>query len=362
MQTLEILKDATFKILTARGTGSGFYLKEENLILTNHHVVEGFQEVAVEDDDKNRILGRVILTNPDMDIAILRLAKKLEVEHGISIDDTLIPSRQQKVFALGYPFGMPFTITEGIVSNPEQHMNGKHFVQTDAAINPGNSGGPLVTQDGKLVGINSSKFNNADNVGFAIPTKAVKEAIDSVKKNEEDKFSLQCPSCGNLSYEVKEFCDNCGATLQKDVFDVLALTEFSQFIEDSLAELDVNPVLTRAGHEFWEFHQGSSLIRVFVMDRNYLYLTSPINNLPKQNLEELYKYLISSDQGEFNLGVYKNTIFVSYRIHMTDIFKDDDTKADIKNKIKALALKADELDDFFVDEYNCTMSTYARNV
>ena len=133
-------------------------------------------------------------------------------------------------------------------------------------------------------------------------------------------------------------------------------------MEDTIQKLDINPVLTRAGHEFWEFHQGSSLIRIFVRGGNYLYLTSPMNTLPNKNLESLFEYLVSSDQGEFSLGVQDNTIYISYRIHMSDIFKNDASKSDIKEKIKALILKADELDDFFVDEYGCSMSTYSRVV
>ena len=360
MQTLDNLKNATFKILTSTGTGSGFYIKNEDLIITNHHVVQGNRTVAVEDDDQNRVLAKVIMTNPDTDIAILKTEVPLDIEHSFIINVTLAVLSQQKVYALGYPFGMPFTITEGIVSNPEQHMNGKHFVQTDAAINPGNSGGPLVTQDGTLVGINSSKFTNADNMGFAIPFSQVMLAIEIAKTNIEGKFSLQCSSCHNISFDPMDYCNHCGATLPKDVFESSALTDLGAFVEDSLQNLGVDPVLTRAGYERWTFHQGSSQIRIFVFNHDYLYFTSPLNNLPKDNLLELYTYLISSDHTPFNLGIYNNSIFIYYRIHITDVFKDEESKNDIKNKIKELALKADDMDDFLVDEYNCPMSTYAK--
>ena len=360
MQSLENLKNITFKILTSGGTGTGFYIAESDIVLTNHHVIKGCKEVAIEDDEKNRLHAKVILTNPDVDIAILKVDKKFDNAASFSLDANLELARQQKVFALGFPFGMPFTITEGIVSNPKQHMDGKYFVQTDAAINPGNSGGPLVTESGKLIGINSSKFSNADNVGFAIPLETVNEVIEAVKENEKFEFSLQCSSCSSLSYEALDFCNNCGNTLPKDVFDDIQLNEFSVFMEDTIKQLDINPVLTRAGHEFWEFHQGSSLIRIFVRGGSYLYLTSPLNNLPNKGLEELFEYLVASDQGEFSLGIQQNTIYISYRIHISDIFKNDESKADVKDKIKALILRADELDDFFVNEYGCTMSTYAK--
>lgn len=362
MQNLERFKNATFKVLTSSGTGSCLYIHDQDIIVTNHHVIEGFKEVAIEDDRKNRMHAKVILTNPDLDIAVLKTETKLNIANTITLEPNLILSRQQQVYALGYPFGMPFTITSGIVSNPQQHRDGKYFVQTDAAINPGNSGGPLVTHDGKLAGINSSKFNNADNVGFAIPISVIKDVIDRVKENTSFDFSLQCSSCSGLSYEAQEYCANCGATLDKNVFEEVKLGEFSVFIEEALTQLDINPVLTRAGFEFWEFHQGSSLIRIFVMNKNYLYVTSPINNLPKKNLGGLYEYLVASDLGAFSLGIYQNQIFVSYRLHMSDLFKEETTKNSIKTKIKELAIKADELDDFFVEKYHCTISTHARKV
>lgn len=360
MHTLDTLKNATFKILTSSSTGSGFYFKNEDIIITNHHVVQGYKKVAIEDDNQNRIIANVIMINPDIDIAVLKPEKALEIEPSFSINDSLVIATRQKVYALGYPFGMPFTITEGIISNPEQHMNGKHFVQTDAAINPGNSGGPLVTEEGFLVGINSSKFNNADNMGFAIPTKEITAALESIKSNTANQFSLQCLSCHALSYEAIEYCNNCGSQLSKDEFIEEELGELSTFIESAILELGINPILTRAGYEYWNFHKGSSEIRIFIYQRDYLYITSPINNIPKQNLLDLYTYLISSNPIPFSFGIYQNTIFLSYRVHISDIFKDDDSKNGVKEKITALALKADEMDDFLVDEFGCSMSTYSK--
>ncbi len=360
MHTLDTLKNATFKILTSSSTGSGFYFKNEDIIITNHHVVQGYKKVAIEDNNQNRIIANVIMINTDIDIAVLKPEKALEIEHSFTINDSLVIATRQKVYALGYPFGMPFTITEGIVSNPEQHMNGKHFVQTDAAINPGNSGGPLVTEDGFLVGINSSKFNNADNMGFAIPTKEITAALESIKSNTTNQFSLQCSSCHTLSYEAIEYCANCGSQLSKDEFIEEELGDLSNFIESAILELGINPIVTRAGYEYWNFHKGSSEIRIFIYKRDYLYITSPINNIPKQNLLDLYTYLISSNPTPFSFGIYQNTIFLSYRVHISDIFKDDDSKNDVKKQITALAIKADEMDDFLVDEFGCPMSTYSK--
>ncbi|WP_130734937.1 trypsin-like peptidase domain-containing protein [Flavobacterium sp. J27] len=360
MHTLDTLKNATFKILTSSSTGSGFYFKNEDVIITNHHVVQGYKKVAIEDVNQNRVIANVILINPDIDIAVLKTETPLLIDPSFSINDSLHVSTRQKVYALGYPFGMPFTITEGIVSNPEQHMNGKHFVQTDAAINPGNSGGPLVTEDGILVGVNSSKFNNADNMGFAIPVKEITAAIESVSTNTKHQFSLQCSSCHALAYDPLDYCNNCGAQLQKDEFIEEELGDLSTFIESAISELGINPILTRAGYEYWNYHQGSSEIRIFIYKRDYLYVTSPINSIPKENLLDLYTYLVSSNQSPFKLGIYQNNIFISYRVHISDIFKNQESQNHVKEQIKNLALKADEMDDYLVDEFGCPMSTYSK--
>ena len=178
----EELKHAVHKINTASGSGTGFYLKKQNIFVTNYHVVEGNKKVSIENQAKDRYLGHVVYVNPDADVAFLHSASY--------VPPTEIPFQQvqevhsrDKVYVLGFPFGMPYTITEGIVSNENQLMDGKNYIQTDAAVNPGNSGGPVVNEAGMLVGITTAKFTEADNVGFAIPGKVVKEELDTYALN-----------------------------------------------------------------------------------------------------------------------------------------------------------------------------------
>ena len=136
-----------FKVTHSGGSGSCFYLKAYDLFVTNYHVTEGFRTVAIHDNERNPYLAKVVLANPAMDIALLAAEGDFSSLPDISLaeDDTLTIGR--KVYVAGYPYGMPFTITEGSVSSPKQLMDGKYYIQTDAAVNPGNSGGPILDED-----------------------------------------------------------------------------------------------------------------------------------------------------------------------------------------------------------------------
>ena len=121
----------------------------------------------------------------------------------------------------------------------------------------------------------------------------------------------------------------------------------------------INPVLARIGYESWTFHKGSSEIRMFVYQRSYLFCTSPLNNLPKKNLEPVLTYLLSAeDIKPYQLGLDGNQIYLSYRIHISDIFSD--FAEEIQKNITDMAFKADEMDNYLADTFGCEFSEYAK--
>jgi len=215
-----------------------------------------------------------------------------------------------------------------------------------------------VIDKGELVGITTSKFQDADNMGFAIPTEVLSEQFPFLGENPEEKFSMKCPSCDSLIIDKVEWCDNCGNEIDTRYFEVAPLSDLASFVEGALSKLDINPVLARMGTEYWKFHQGSSQIRIFVYNRSYLYATSPLNNLPKKNLKEIFDYLLKDNVAPYKLGLDGNQIFIAYRIHISDIFSAHAPQ--IEENLKNLALKADDLDDFFVNEYGCEMTSYSK--
>jgi len=351
-------KNSIYKIITADGTGTGFKIANHDFLITNYHVISGSKVVAVEDHNKNRYLAQVVMVNPEVDLAFLNVDDLKSVKSNIILDPNTQVESLQKIFINGFPFGMPFTVTEGIVSSPNQPMHGRNYVQTDAAVNPGNSGGPMLNEEGVLIGVTTSKFTQADNVGFGIKhTDVIKEINDY--KFTDVKYRVKCNSCDSFIEEEAEFCPSCGANINTSVFEEFEKSHFAVFTEEALSELGANPILCRAGKDYWEFYQGSARVRIFtVNNNNYLFATSPLNKLPKGNLEALLTYIDSNQVPPYQLGVYDNKIFISYRTHLSDIYSD--RKEEVKKAIINLALKADELDDFFKDNFGCEMSMESK--
>jgi Do/DeqQ family serine protease len=171
-----------------RSLGSGVVVDPSGLVVTNHHVIEGADQIKVSLADKREFEAEVVLDDQRSDLAVLRVkaqgARFPAVEFGDS--DTLQVG--DIVLAIGNPFAVGQTVTHGIVSAVARTQVGitdyQFFIQTDAAINPGNSGGALIDMSGKLVGINTAIFSRSggsQGIGFAIPANMVKVVVASAK-------------------------------------------------------------------------------------------------------------------------------------------------------------------------------------
>jgi len=167
------------------GQGTGIIYTTDGLIVTNHHVVDGADEVFVRFDDGRELPARVVGTDPETDLAVVRVDAKGLVAAQLDTSDSI--DTGDWVLAIGCPFGLRQTVTAGIVSAKGRDGVGlsmlEEYIQTDAAINPGNSGGPLVNLDGKVVGINSgiaSRDGGNMGVGFAIPAHVVQRIASAI--------------------------------------------------------------------------------------------------------------------------------------------------------------------------------------
>ena len=166
--------------------GSGSIVRADGVILTNHHNIAGAQEIMVVTADRREWPATVLLDDPRADLAVLKIDTKGERLPTIAIDDATAPQVGDLVLAIGDPFGVGQTVTNGIVSALARSDVGitdyASFIQTDAAINPGNSGGPLVDMDGDLIGVNTAIVSSSGasaGVGFAIPAVMAKQVVDA---------------------------------------------------------------------------------------------------------------------------------------------------------------------------------------
>jgi serine protease DegQ len=165
--------------------GSGVIVSEQGLILTNDHVVASADEIEVALADGRKLSAKVVGTDPDTDLAVLKVdAEKLPAitfaaSEKLNVGDV--------VLAIGNPFGVGQTVTQGIVSALGRNHLGintyENFIQTDASINPGNSGGALIDAEGNLVGINSAIYSRSGGsmgIGFAIPASLAKQVMEQI--------------------------------------------------------------------------------------------------------------------------------------------------------------------------------------
>lgn len=170
------------------GLGSGVILSPDGYILTNNHVVEGADEIEVTLTDSRRGRAQVIGTDPDTDLAVLKIELDKLPVIVLGNSDQLAVGDQ--VLAIGNPFGVGQTVTSGIVSALGRTQLGintfENFIQTDAAINPGNSGGALVDVNGNLMGINTAIYSRSGGsmgIGFAIPVSTARLVLDGIVKD-----------------------------------------------------------------------------------------------------------------------------------------------------------------------------------
>ena len=166
--------------------GSGAIVRADGVIVTNHHVVAGGQDIQVVLSDRRQLPAKVLLDDARADIAVLKIDAKGESLPTLAIDDRADVQVGDLVLAIGDPFGVGQTVTNGIVSAMNRTQVGasdfSSYIQTDAAINPGNSGGPLVDMNGNLIGLNTfivSQSGGSAGVGFAIPAAMVRQVVDA---------------------------------------------------------------------------------------------------------------------------------------------------------------------------------------
>lgn len=245
---------------TVRGEGSGFVVDPTGLVLTNHHVVDGASSISARTSTGAVVKARLVASDPATDIALLQL-EEAGPWTWLALGDSAQLRVGDPVVAVGNPLGLGLTVTTGIISGKGRNLGDSpyhEFLQTDAAINQGNSGGPLLSLDGKVVGMNTAILQYANAVGFAVPSNQLKRIVEDLRTTGEVRR-------GYLGVGFQDADADLAAALRLPGGGAAVVTEVSPGSPANKAGIVPGDAITRVGDE--GVQNGSGLMRAVARRR-----------------------------------------------------------------------------------------------
>ncbi len=355
-QIVDDYKDAIIQIATQTGTGTGFYLKQYDLIITNNHVVEGNAEVTIAGKQFDKMLSRVWYTDRKHDLAFLQPPTVVLPE--IHLGEYARLKDGDPVIAIGHPYGLNYTATQGVISKVDRVREGLKYIQIDAAINPGNSGGPLVNMSGEVIGVNTFIIRGGDNLGFALPENYLRTALE-IYAPHKGQPSARCHACDFLvlpeNLDSGKYCPSCGSEIK---LPELPAEEYepvgvAKTIENILRKLGKDIKLAREGANTWSVKEGSAKIVIRYNPENYFIASDAyLCLLPADaaKIKPLYKYLLEENykSNGLVLSCLNQNIVLSCILYDLDLTEEAGVEI-----FRNLFQKADAYDDLLKNEFGC---------
>ncbi|MCC6865563.1 MAG: trypsin-like peptidase domain-containing protein [Ignavibacteria bacterium] len=352
-QIIDRFQHVIIQIATPQGTGTGFYVKSANLIITNDHVVKGNSEAVISGRSIPKQLSQVFFNDAKYDLAFIKVPEGIDLPP-IDLARGHDVKEGDQVIAIGHPYGLNYTATEGIVSKSKRLQRGLNYIQIDAAINPGNSGGPLVNSTGDIIGVNTFIIAGGDNLGFALPVEYLEEDISGYSQYF-GTYTQKCPSCGYFVTEQnldgEEYCPNCGTKL--DFPNLKPESEYkptgaSAVIETILEQLGKDVKLSRKGPYSWEIDEGSAKIYINYNKDGFIVCDSLLCMLPKSNIGAMYEFLLRENYNLEGMMFSVNNQDVVLSTFMYDQYLTYETGLE---NLKLLFANADKYDNILLEKY-----------
>ena len=357
-EIIENYQPAIIQIASNGSTGTGFYLDQYQLIVTNEHVVGKAAEVTIAGKSFHKMLSSVWYTDKKHDLAFLQpppgaAFPALPLGQYESLKDG------DEIIAIGHPYGLNYTATQGVISKADRVRQGLHFIQIDAAINPGNSGGPLVNIRGEVIGINTFIIRGGDNLGFALPVSYMKTALDLYAPYKGTP-ATRCPNCNFLvlisNIESGKYCPSCGTEVK---IPEVPITEYTpggtvKLVEDILKDLGKDIKLARDGTNKWEVKEGSAKIKItYNTETFFISGDAYLCQLPEDahQIKTLYQFLLRENYNKIDglvLSCVSQNIVLSAVLYDMDMTKESGLKM-FENLFK----KADEYDKILIEQFGC---------
>jgi hypothetical protein len=192
-------------------------------------------------------------------------------------------------------------------------------------------------------------------VGFGVPASDVRSFIEGFR-SQTAAFGVMCPSCDDLLETAERYCNSCGSDLKQleleAYFEEQEAHPITAFVETALRKLDVDPVLARHGNENWSFHSGSAPIKIWSCCSEHLNFSSPLAEVGKQKLGDLFRFLLSDEHAPFSFDLADSTIRLNLVFHMSDVYAERNSD-EAAQWIRKFLEKADAYDNLLIEKYGC---------
>lgn len=348
---IDLYRQVVIEIATPYSTGTGFYLRGPHLIITNEHVVRDNREVVIHGVHIPKQLARVLYTDIRYDLAFVEAPEGVDMPE-VQLASPLKVHEGDPVIAVGHPFGLKFSATQGIISNTRHEMEDVIYLQHDAALNPGNSGGPLVDPQGNVVGVNTFLLRDSGTIGFSLPADVLETTLREYQE-AGDGFSTRCHACSNIVTSVNidgKYCPHCGA--KAELPDQVAPYEpagVAKTIEDILQQLGFQVLLSRRGPYNWEIEEGSAKVNITYYEKNGLISGDAyLCMLPRKNIKPIYEYLLQENYSLEGLALSIRDQDIMLSLLIDDRYLNLETGLQL---FRHLFERADFYDNHLVDHY-----------